>query len=86
MISPVLAYSGFPAEMLQVPTEQGGIGYTPVWNQTGNPAASICCGFDADKGLPIGLQIIGQRFDDLGVLQLAAAYERIRGFEMHWPD
>jgi len=86
MISPVLSYSGFPAEMLQVPTEQGGIGYTPVWNQTGNPAASICCGFDTEKNLPIGLQIIGQRFDDLGVLQLAAAYERMRGFEMHWPD
>ena len=31
------------------------------------PAASVNCGFD-EEGLPIGLQIIGRRFDDVGVL------------------
>ena len=31
------------------------------------PAASINCGY-TDEGLPIGLQIVGRRFDDLGVL------------------
>ena len=41
------------------------------------PAASICAGYDAD-GLPIGLQIVGHRFDDLGVLRVASAYERLR--------
>ena len=29
-------------------------------------------------GLPIGLQITGRRFDDLGVLRLARAWERLR--------
>jgi aspartyl-tRNA(Asn)/glutamyl-tRNA(Gln) amidotransferase subunit A len=29
--------------------------------------------------MPIGLQIAGRRFDDLGVLRIAAAFEGIRG-------
>lgn len=86
LISPVAGISGFPAEDLQVAPEKGIMAYTPVWNQTGNPAASVCCGFDAERGLPIGLQIIGQRFDDLGVLQVAAAYERLRPFALDWPE
>jgi hypothetical protein len=30
---------------------------------------------DNADGLPIGLQIVGHRFDDLGVLRMARAYE-----------
>lgn len=44
------------------------------FNLSGNPASSVPCGFDAN-GLPIGLQIVGRRFDDLGVLQASAAFE-----------
>jgi aspartyl-tRNA(Asn)/glutamyl-tRNA(Gln) amidotransferase subunit A len=44
------------------------------FNLSGNPASSVPCGFDT-AGLPIGLQIVGKRFDDLGVLQASAAYE-----------
>ena len=47
------------------------------FNLSGNPAASIPCGF-TPSGLPVGLQIIGPRFDDLGVLQAAAAFEQAR--------
>ncbi len=47
------------------------------FNFSGNPAASVPCGFTPD-GLPVGLQIVGRRFDDLGVLQAAAAFERVR--------
>lgn len=47
------------------------------FNFSGNPAASVPCGFTAD-GLPVGLQIVAPRFDDLGVLQAAAAFERAR--------
>ncbi|NIP73483.1 MAG: amidase, partial [Gammaproteobacteria bacterium] len=42
-------------------------GWTPFtypFNLTGNPAASVPCGFTAD-GLPVGLQIVGPRFADL---------------------
>jgi len=41
------------------------------------PAASVPAGFSAG-GLPIGLQIVGRRHDDLTVLRLAAALERSR--------
>lgn len=44
------------------------------FNMSGQPAASIPCGFTR-AGLPVGLQIVGRRFDDLGVLQASAAFE-----------
>ena len=46
------------------------------FNATGNPAASVPCGFTGD-GLPIGLQIVGRPHEDQAVLQAAAAFERI---------
>jgi amidase len=42
---------------------------------TGLPAISVPCGFTA-AGLPVGLQIVGRRNDDFGVLQLAHAFEK----------
>jgi Asp-tRNA(Asn)/Glu-tRNA(Gln) amidotransferase A subunit family amidase len=51
--------------------------FTAPFNQSEQPAASIGCGLTGD-GLPIGLQIVGHRFDDPGVLRLARAYERLR--------
>jgi len=47
--------------------------YTYAFNLTKNPSCSIPCGF-AD-GLPIGLMVTGQLYDDLGVLQACRAYE-----------
>lgn len=87
LLSPTLAFSAAPAEADDVPRD-GDLAayYTPAWNHTGNPAISLCCGFDAANGMPIGLQIVGHRFDDLGVLQMAAAYERLRSFDIFWPD
>ena len=41
---------------------------------TGLPAIAVPCGFTAE-GLPVGLQIVGRHHDDLGVLQLAHAFE-----------
>ncbi|TNC27321.1 hypothetical protein FG385_09570 [Amycolatopsis alkalitolerans] len=54
------------------------ISFTVPDNMSGRPAVSVNCGYTGD-GLPIGLQIAGQRFDDPGVLRLAAAFEVIRG-------
>ena len=50
----------------------------------GNPAASINGGYD-DSGFPIGVQIVGRRFDDLGVLGMAKAFEGLRGPQKPWP-
>ena len=49
------------------------------------PAVSVPCGF-TDDGLPVGLQIVGRPFDDLGVLQLAHAFEQATGFWKQRPQ
>jgi aspartyl-tRNA(Asn)/glutamyl-tRNA(Gln) amidotransferase subunit A len=59
--------------------------FTAPFNFSEQPAASICAGYDAD-GLPIGLQIVGHRFDDLGVLRMARAYEALRPKLRPWPE
>ena len=48
------------------------IGFTLPYNMSEQPAASVNCGYTR-AGLPIGLQIAGARFDDLGVLRVARA-------------
>ena len=50
--------------------------YTHPFNMTSHPAASIPCGWSSD-GLPIGMQIVGKRFDELTVLQVSQAFEEI---------
>ena len=42
---------------------------------TGLPAISIPCGF-TPEGLPVGIQIIGKRLQDLAVLRIAYAFEQ----------
>ncbi|MEP7100095.1 MAG: amidase family protein, partial [Burkholderiales bacterium] len=61
------------------------IAFTLPYNMSEQPAASINCGYTA-SGLPIGLQIVGHRFDDLGVLQVARAYEQMRPAQRAWPS
>jgi aspartyl-tRNA(Asn)/glutamyl-tRNA(Gln) amidotransferase subunit A len=58
---------------------------TVAWNMSENPAVSINGGYDAD-GFPIGVQIVGRRFDDLGVLGLAKTFESLRGEQRPWPS
>jgi aspartyl-tRNA(Asn)/glutamyl-tRNA(Gln) amidotransferase subunit A len=41
------------------------------------PAATCPCGFTSE-GLPVGLQIVGGRLQDLRVLQAARAFEQAR--------
>ncbi len=52
---------------------------------TGQPAISVPSGFTND-GLPVGLQLVGKPQDDIGVLQLAAAFENATGFYNKVPD
>jgi Asp-tRNA(Asn)/Glu-tRNA(Gln) amidotransferase A subunit family amidase len=60
------------------------IAFTVPFNMSEQPAASINCG--SRPGLPIGLQIAGPRFDDLGVLQVARAFEQLRAPLPPWPS
>jgi aspartyl-tRNA(Asn)/glutamyl-tRNA(Gln) amidotransferase subunit A len=48
---------------------------TMPFNVTGQPAATICCGFSSD-GLPLSFQLAGRAFDEASVLAAGAAYER----------
>ena len=51
---------------------------------TGHPAISVPAGF-TPEGLPVGLQIVGRHQDDLGVLQLAYAFEQATA-PRRWPE
>ena len=89
VISPTSPVPAYPAE-LPSPTNDPmrpleHIGFTVPFNMSEQPAASINCGY-TKTGLPIGLQIAGKRFDDLGVLQVARAFEIIRGEQRPWPQ
>jgi aspartyl-tRNA(Asn)/glutamyl-tRNA(Gln) amidotransferase subunit A len=89
VISPVSPVVNFPAEFAapindpDKPFEH--ICYTVPWNMSENPAISINGGYDS-QGFPIGVQIVGRRFDDLGVLGMAKAFEGLRGPQRPWPS
>lgn len=59
--------------------------YTYPFNLSGHPAASIPCGWSKD-GLPIGMQIVGKRLDDLTVLQVSQAFENIAPWQDKRPN
>jgi aspartyl-tRNA(Asn)/glutamyl-tRNA(Gln) amidotransferase subunit A len=76
--SPILAYEAeLPAPGNDPRNALPHIAFTVPYNMSEQPAASINWDYSRD-GLPIGVQIVGQRFDDAGVLRLARLVERIR--------
>jgi aspartyl-tRNA(Asn)/glutamyl-tRNA(Gln) amidotransferase subunit A len=88
VLSPTCPVSAPPAEWAsptndpQRPFEH--IAFTVPYNMSGQPAISVNCGYTGHSQ-PIGLQIAGRRFDDLGVLRLAGAFERVRPAQLPWP-
>ena len=66
------------------PSQINGIAVSPTawqaftfpFNLTGHPAATIPCGW-TEGNLPIGLQIVGKRFQELLILQVSKAFEEI---------
>jgi aspartyl-tRNA(Asn)/glutamyl-tRNA(Gln) amidotransferase subunit A len=91
LLTPAVSVPAFAADRVQPPnwTAEGGAlaSWTPFsypFNWSGNPAVSIPCGFTSE-GLPVGLQIVARRFDDLGVLQASAAFEAARPWAQHRP-
>ncbi len=88
VISPVAPVSAFPAEWAS-PTNDPQramehIAFTLPCNMSEQPAISVPCSH-TEGGLPIGLQVIGRRHDDLGVLRLARAWEQLRPPLRPWP-
>ena len=89
VLSPTAPIAAFRAELAS-PTDDPmrpleHIAFTVPYNMSEQPAASINCGWTG-AGLPIGLQIAGKRHDDLGVLQVARAWEVLRPTPRPWPE
>lgn len=91
VLSPVAPLASFPAEHA-MPTNDPAramehIAFTLPYNMSEQPALSVPCAHHSN-GAPIGLQIAGRRHDDLGVLRLARAWERMRpaGALRPWPE
>ena len=58
--------------------------YTYPFNMSGLPAASIPSGW-TNSGLPIGMQIVGKRYDEKTVLQVSTAFEEIAPWQDRRP-
>jgi aspartyl-tRNA(Asn)/glutamyl-tRNA(Gln) amidotransferase subunit A len=85
-VSPILPYEAeSPAPGNDPHDALPHIAFTVPYNMSEQPAASLNWSFSAD-GLPIGVQLVGRRFDDLGVLRLAHALERLRPAQKPWPE
>ena len=89
MFTPTAPIPAFAAE-LPCPTNDPArpfehIAFTLPYNMSEQPAASINCGYTA-SGLPIGLQIVGQPFDEETVLRTAYAYEQSTEWHQRHPN
>ena len=88
LLSPVMPIPTFPADQVgpvaDVPPVYHG-SFTMWFNQTGQPAACVCGGRTADTGMPIGVQIVGQRFRDADVLRVAVLLEKALAVDLPWP-
>jgi aspartyl-tRNA(Asn)/glutamyl-tRNA(Gln) amidotransferase subunit A len=89
LLAPVSPDVAFPAEQAsprndpERPFEH--IAYTVPFNFSEQPAISVPAAA-SPEGLPIGLQIVGQRHDDLGVLRIARLWEHLRPTPPAWPE
>ena len=84
-VSPIVSFPAEYASPLNDPARPfEHIAFTLPFNMSEQPAAAINAGY-SESGLPIGLQLIGHRHDDLGVLRLARAWEQLRGPQRPWP-
>jgi len=84
-VSPILPYEAESAAPGDDPHDAlPHIAFTVPYNMSEQPAASLNWSANRD-GLPIGVQLIGRRFDDLGVLRLARVLEGLRPPQRPWP-
>ncbi|HEX7250532.1 MAG TPA: amidase [Burkholderiales bacterium] len=84
--SPILPYEAeLPAPGNDPRNALPHIAFTVPYNMSEQPAASI--NWHASReGLPIGVQLVGRRFDDRGVLKLARLVEKLRPAQRPWPE
>lgn len=90
LIAPAAPVSPFPIAELTDPAAARGkelqmLHHTRPINALGWPAIAVPCGFD-ERGLPIGLQIIGPPWGEADVLRLAHAYEQATEWHRRKPS
>jgi Asp-tRNA(Asn)/Glu-tRNA(Gln) amidotransferase A subunit family amidase len=59
------------------------IPFNSPWSCLGLPVASVPCGLV--DGLPVGLALVGRRFDEATVLRAAHAYQQATGWHLERP-
>ncbi|MFK5633451.1 MULTISPECIES: amidase [unclassified Ornithinimicrobium] len=73
LVSPVAPSAAYSADLpMPYPDDGRGmwhINFTMPWNMTGQPAGTVPVGATED-GRPVGVQVVGRPFDDLGVLRM----------------
>ncbi|MEI8144524.1 MAG: amidase [Alphaproteobacteria bacterium] len=89
VISPVAPIITYPAEW-HSPTNDPTkalehIPFTLPANMSEQPAASVPWSYDPKSGMPIGVQVMGRRFDDRGVMRLSRLLETLRPKQKPWP-
>lgn len=81
IICPASAGTAMPLDSDLTPLEYYALDlFTVAMNLAGVPACSVPAGL-AENGLPLGLQIVGRRFDDMRVLQLAKHIQEFGGVD-----
>lgn len=89
VLSPALPVRAFPADLTCPDPHLGAASHQAFacwFNQIGWPAATVPVHQPADGGVPVSVQIAGKRFNDAGVLGVAALLEATRGFDITWPE
>ena len=87
LVTPTTAF--VTAEKARRPGQHGkgvNASFTAPFNLTGQPALSMPAGFDPETGIPMGIQLIGDNYDELTLLQLAAAYEKATEWHTQHPS
>ena len=91
MISSVIPTVGFGAKEVGLDPLQpwGHCSFTAWVNQTAQPASALCFGFgtplETNSGIPIGIQVVGQRFAEQAVLRVTKWLETQREIAVDWP-
>jgi aspartyl-tRNA(Asn)/glutamyl-tRNA(Gln) amidotransferase subunit A len=92
-ICPTLPFTATPVGDMSVIIEDGVVEnmlsaimqFTGVPSLTGLPSLNVPCGFD-DKGLPIGMQVIGAPFDESMLFRVGAAFQSETDFHTRRPS
>jgi aspartyl-tRNA(Asn)/glutamyl-tRNA(Gln) amidotransferase subunit A len=82
LLTPTTAVPAFPNGLMDNKVWPGMVHwsltpFTPLFNFTHNPAATIPCGFTSER-LPVGLHIVGRLQDELTILKASRAFEEAK--------